>query len=352
MAGIEDRIGLVDLNSPRINTDYRAALHQKYSSAPTNLNNVRQLLSEDFVLSTSSRDTKTLHSIHDWIFRNLDREIITLSPLGVFGLDQILTDTSPLKVAHVTGRTADVVADPTIQLAGEAYRRRKSNDNSELSIGAFHQCTRLQHYMNKAFKPVFEMFGTTDSVTKFSGTSYEAMRISQLMAGYERLINAHLYDPGIQIVLSNIAIADKILENYQNQDGLNLEQRTELVSSLVPQNLRGAVDISQLETGAADGFFESNKLTRERDRLRSLITTLAPDTEDKRMFVHIDRMQGVGHYNGLAFMINVNGINLADGGSVDWINRLTANNKERTVVSGFGTTLLTRMIGLQEGNAL
>lgn len=53
-----------------------------------------------------------------------------------------------------------------------------------------------------------------------------------------------------------------------------------------------------------------------------------------------------GYYQGMNFKINVNGVSIADGGFVDWTQRLLGTKKERLLISGAGidVQLLTGII--------
>ena len=57
---------------------------------------------------------------------------------------------------------------------------------------------------------------------------------------------------------------------------------------------------------------------------------------------HIDdaRMSGRAYYTGASFGIDANGMNLVDGGFVDWTQQLLSNRKERLLISGIGTERL------------
>lgn len=52
------------------------------------------------------------------------------------------------------------------------------------------------------------------------------------------------------------------------------------------------------------------------------------------------------YYKGLNFEVNVNGVNIVDGGFVDWTQQLLGNKKERLLISGTGMDLqlITGMI--------
>ncbi|GAA3600656.1 hypothetical protein GCM10022419_101020 [Nonomuraea rosea] len=54
-----------------------------------------------------------------------------------------------------------------------------------------------------------------------------------------------------------------------------------------------------------------------------------------------DRQSGRGYYSGLCFKINGNGLELGDGGFVDWTARLLGNRKERLLISALGVDRLT-----------
>jgi hypothetical protein len=49
-----------------------------------------------------------------------------------------------------------------------------------------------------------------------------------------------------------------------------------------------------------------------------------------------DRRTGRGYYRDTCFRIHTGGVELADGGGVDWTARLLSNAKERLVISGLG----------------
>ena len=189
---IENRINKVDLQSEEeaINSDYRAAIHKKFSEADVRPETIRQLVFEDFAAPLDSRLTEKLQHIHERILEDFPtREMITLSPLGVTGLDRYLTKTSALKIAHITGRPADVVADPTIQLAVETFRKRRSRNEDGVRLGAIHMCARLQNYSDERLKPVFEMFGTLDSSIT-SSDEFEAGEIVNLIGVYVGLLRS------------------------------------------------------------------------------------------------------------------------------------------------------------------
>ncbi|MER7372509.1 ATP phosphoribosyltransferase regulatory subunit [Streptomyces lanatus] len=61
-----------------------------------------------------------------------------------------------------------------------------------------------------------------------------------------------------------------------------------------------------------------------------------------------DRTTGRGYYTGMCFKIYAgvedHGVEVADGGFVDWSQLLTGNRKERLLISGFGVDRITETL--------
>lgn len=341
---IEDRISRVDLNSATVNTDYRAALHQKLSGVSVNFGSVRSLFNDDLVLPLSASVTRKLYEIQSWVFNNSNnRELISLSPLGIFGIDQILTKTSPLKIAHIAGQPVDVVADPTIQLVAETYRRRRSKDQGNISLGAFHKCTRLQRYTDSTYKSIFEMFGTVDSRSRDPSNEFEIDTICRLIDSYTALIEDIYPGHVIDVIFGNLGVAKKVLlRDGQQELSSNFTEKIDLVAERLPTDLRGVLPIELLIQTDFIADCDKMLIKSEVAKIGRVANKLA-NVERRNLNFSLDRIQGLGHYNGLVFMLFANGVDLVDGGTVDWVQSLSSNTKERTVVSGMGTQLLAEL---------
>jgi hypothetical protein len=329
---IENRISKVNLNEDGLDSNYRAAVHKKFSEDTVSPEALRQNLMEDFVEPLDAETTKNLHETHDKIFNVFsDREIITLSSLGGHGLDSYLTETSPLKVAHLTGRNADLVADPAIQLAAEAYRRRLKRDQGEISLGAVHRCIRLQRYEDKNRKTNFEMFATLDSKHRDLTQSFETDKICELISRYIGLLSQYDLKEKLTVALGNIRLAPKILS-----EAAAIKTCPEGVIAELPVNLRGLQSPEILSDLTFQKYAESAGINNDLSPLIKLINILKDKTGlDPK--IQIDRLDGLGHYKSLVFQILLGKKLIVDGGTVDWVRKLNSNNKEKTVVSGFGT---------------
>ncbi len=75
-------------------------------------------------------------------------------------------------------------------------------------------------------------------------------------------------------------------------------------------------------------------LTPLEERFRPVVEQI-PDAR-----LDDERTSGRGYYTGASFSIDADGMNVVDGGFVDWTQRLLSNRKERLLISGVGTERL------------
>lgn len=66
------------------------------------------------------------------------------------------------------------------------------------------------------------------------------------------------------------------------------------------------------------------------------VTVLDPRFEVVRGDLPADPSRETGYYKGLCFKVFRDGVEIGDGGFVDWTARLTGNRKERLLISGVG----------------
>src|SRR5262249_37387632 len=86
------------------------------------------------------------------------------------------------------------------------------------------------------------------------------------------------------------------------------------------------------------------RLRRAHERIAS---PLAAEFPEACFRYDLARLEGVTYYDGLCFRVNVVdreglALPLADGGFVDWTQRLLSNAKERLLTSGIGSEVLAR----------
>lgn len=337
---IRERITNVDLNNGRVNTDYRAALHDKLSAVKPDASSIKTLIAQDFTRPLDARTTELLHELRLQLLKlDSTRSYIALSPIGPFGIDALLTKTSSLKVAHVTGRSADVVADPTIQLAVEIYRQRLTGEKNDIALGTSHRCVRLQRYKDPSFTTTFEMFATIDS-TVGQDKFYEEKRIACLIQFYSTFFENILPDADFKVSIGNIKIAEKFIHDIGDS---TIEERFKKLQERLPDKFNHELSPENLYDAGTDSLSSDLQIGNEIRSMKRVFETLPQKLQSASSFP-INRILGMGHYNGPVFMIHVNEVTMVDGGSVNWISTLTSNNKERAVVSGFGIELFAKLL--------
>lgn len=72
------------------------------------------------------------------------------------------------------------------------------------------------------------------------------------------------------------------------------------------------------------------------------VTVLDPRFEELRGDLPADPSRSTGYYQGLCFKVFRDGVEIGDGGFVDWTRRLTGNRKERLLVAGLGVDRLAQ----------
>ncbi len=339
--GVKKRIEGVDLNFERLNSTYYAALHNRISEEEISLKVIRQQINNDLFLPSSSEVSQILFLIQSTLRSSAEgRKIINLSPIGIRGFEQVITKSSPRKIAHLASKAADVVSDPTIQLAAEAVRVRQSHNLGPISLGAFHRCLRLQKYSSPDRTSIFEMYGTLDSYSKISQKESDHHMIN-LIQQYLRVIR--ILDPNIkpEVCISHIGIADKILENIK--PNVSFQEKAKVISDYFDKEASGRIDYRYILTKEFIRYCEHLDIEKWGIRIQKILEEM-PKIDGVTYSAKLDRSLGIGHYSGLTFMIYSGSVDLVDGGEVDWVSRLTSNRKEQSFVSGFGTDMLAGLI--------
>lgn len=75
------------------------------------------------------------------------------------------------------------------------------------------------------------------------------------------------------------------------------------------------------------------------------VTVLDPRFEVLRGDLPADPSRQTGYYQGLCFKVFRDGVEIGDGGFVDWTQRLLGNRKERLLISGVGVDRLATELG-------
>lgn len=222
-------------------------------------------------------------------------EAIELSPLCPLGTCSVVAGASQ-DWSVPTARNTEVVSDSTNVLALEAALRRRRllrgdpRSQQAVHLAASQRVLRAQRYQDPRLMPHFRLLALCSAGRDAGGFRFEAGALALHICFYLAALRAYLAQP-------------------------------------VP--LRVSITIFGPASGftaATDELFSGVQAQFER-----VECVLDPERESRR-----------GYYAGLCFHVHAQTLSgqwleLADGGAVDWTQRLLSNAKERLVISGIGS---------------
>jgi hypothetical protein len=263
-------------------------------------------LSPDDVLRQYRRDRfvapaeagfASLRGVQDAMLRALpdDVEVLTLSPLAPVGTHSAVASVDQNRVV-ATIRGTDVAADPTNALALEAAVRRRrhlasaATRRQEVQLAAFQRVTRAQHYREELAFSHFELFG---------------------------------------LVTAGRALADRRFEQAS-----------------ATAHLRIVTD-ALLNAGADRVHVELTDFGAERGELTAAIRRPLSPSSAVEVTERPDRTEGRGYYPGFCYKARAvagdRSFEVADGGHVDWTQRLLHSKKERLMITGVSVDRLAHV---------
>jgi hypothetical protein len=215
-------------------------------------------------------------------------QMLTLAPLVPLAAHTAVATVDPRKVV-ATIRGSEVAADPTNALALEAAARRSvalaadSRSAVPVRLAASQRVVRAQRLARPGMLAHFQLFG---------------------------------------IVTAGRDTGSQIFEHQHLAEHLRFAVRSMAAAGI----RRSEVRITVLDESAAP------ILARARAALA--------DEPGADIIDDPDRATGRGYYTGLCYKIFATvadqRLEIADGGFVDWTQRLTGNRKERLLIGGFG----------------
>jgi hypothetical protein len=221
---------------------------------------------------------------------------VTLSPVAPLGLNVVLGEIDQNSTLAAV-RNLEVLADPTTVLALETARVR--SDEPVIRRCAAARMLRMQPFDNPAFSPHFAIFALTSGGRARAHNEFELEALADHLAAHLTLYD-RLAGDGFRLADVRVEVADS--------------ERDEARLAAVEERLFPPL------------------------RARFTHATFALDRA---------RTHAMQYYRGLCLHVTARDPSgavqqLSDGGSTDWLARLTANGKQRFFVSGLGSELLLR----------
>jgi hypothetical protein len=222
--------------------------------------------------------------------------LIELSPLSPLGACSVVASADQNKIVSAL-RGTEVTADATNLLALECAKIRKQTQfpESMLNFATIHRHVRTQVFDFKGFSPHFKILGLVTAGRDSGNFEFEKLSI------YRHLQFYYIYFTEI-LAIQEVKIHLKFLNN-----------ETE------PNRLAGSV-------------FEYLQI-----KMPNVLIEKSDNQQVSQNYYQQLQFKFIMNWEGQTFEI-------ADGGYVDWTQKLTQNRKERFLISGLGIELLYKLI--------
>jgi hypothetical protein len=254
---------------------------------------VRQQWDRDRFVCPAYIDQRTLNELDRHLLAAASAfEALELSPLAPLGSCSAIGLTSQNKIVS-TFRGTEVVSDPTNLLALESARRLRSNPSQTVKLTTNHRCVRAQQVPNQpGYAAHFRLFCMTT-------------------AGHERKDQGLLVEAISEHIQTHVSALNRL-----EQHGYDFPDRT--IKILTAPAVR---TLGERIAAALGAPVVSETLTHD-------------------------------YYDGLRFMISARcrsgeHLPLIDGGSFDWLSKLTSNHKLIFVASALGSQLAAYLYRLR-----
>jgi len=296
-------------------------------------------------------------------------DAVELSPITPLGLNSVLTKISQ-DLSLSTMRLSEVVSDPTTPLILEcATRRRKllreeTTKYTSVELATMKRVLRLQPFdKDKGYMQHFNLLGLCSAGYDLGSavsitTEFVKNHISIWLDFIEKLKSKGFVFNEVTVKLSDTAFLEHLIKNFSIPREIicknAFNEKFDFLSEYKLPLPREVDSISEIDHNPNKSrnigqHYLLDLLAIEKNILNPL------KIEYPQVHFRFDfaRKAGLGYYDGVCFHIygsTINGetIQIADGGSVDWLAKVMSNSKERAVTSGFGAELIQKRFNIEE----
>jgi hypothetical protein len=258
-----------------------------------------------------------------------------LSPVCPFSATSTLGGTSQNNVVTAI-RNAEALGDPTIALALEAGRRRRSAGLVRLC--ASHRVVRLQPFDVPGYSPHFRVFALVTAGRDTGSFRFETANLLEHVRVYLRTFRM-LTGLGFSLQSPVVEFAD-----------MTAVEASLAVAGITRDEVRKSIRAHRL--GASQRFLRERGMTAPLDARHPLLESqvikpLRDEFPEAQFRVNQERLEGLGYYHSFTLLISSqapdgNRYPLVDGGFTDWTARLLGNKKERLLISGVGSEFVCK----------
>jgi hypothetical protein len=267
-------------------------------------------------------------------------ELLALSPVAPGGINTVLAGIDQNR-SLATVRGTEVLADPTTVLAIEAALRRRGGEAAP-SLGAVSRVLRMQRFQ-PPWHQHFALFSLVSAGRSEPAHGFAVRALGAHLTVYLDAI-ARMRASGRAIGAVTVELTDTVwLGRACRAGGHDLRGLAERAR---------AADAEGEDVLAAAGIPVPRFTEDPGDAPLSaaiaegLLGPLRERHPDVSLGFRPGRLAAVGYYAGVMLNIDVElagqRLSVADGGTVDWTQRLLSHRRERLLVSGIGLERLVR----------
>jgi hypothetical protein len=256
-------------------------------------------------------------------------DAVELSPVCPFSATSTLGGTSQNNVVTAI-RNAEVLGDPTIAMALEAARRRRSA--TLVRLCASQRVIRLQPFDVPGYSPHFRLFALVSAGRDTGSFRFEKAHLIEHVRVYLRMFRA-LTGAGFALRSPLVEFAD-----------MNLVAAMLAGAGITHDEVRKSIAAHRV--GGSARFFRERGIALP-ELVHPLldagvINPLRDEFPEVGFRVNQERLEGLGYYSSFTLRISAeapdgNSYPIVDGGFTDWTARLLGNRKERLLISAIGT---------------
>ncbi len=288
---------------------------------------------------------------------------VEVSPISPLGLNSVLTKISQ-DISLATIRGSEVISDPTTPLVLECAKRRlhqnlsrDSNGKGVIELATTKRVLRLQPFdKGKGYMQHFNLFGLCSGGNLKENTPivvrFIEKHVSVWLDFIEKLRNNGYVFDNVTIKFSDIGFLEYIIKTFGlSRETIGRNAFNDNFDFIKEYNIPLPKEVNSVaEMIKADP--ENQYIAYGKSYLLAIEKLILGNLKNKypnvKFSFDFTRKAGVGYYDGVCFHIfgsNYKGeyVQISDGGSVDWLAKLTSNNKESCVTSGFGAELIQKL---------
>ena len=331
--------GLLDALATKLSaSDLRSFMMEVYRTraAEVKVAAIRAQAERDPLMAPSTASARDLMAFDSMAFQAAQEfAAVDLSPVCPFSAASTLGGTSQNNVVTAI-RNAEALGDPTIALALEAGRRRRSEELVRLC--ASHRVIRLQPFDVPGYSPHFRLFALVTAGRDTGSFRFESANLLEHTRVYLRLFRM-LTAAGFALESPIVELSDMVaIETALAGAGVTSDE----VRKSVRAHRLGGSERFLYERGITEPAGLPHPLLES-----SVIGPLRDEFPEAQFRVNHDRLEGLGYYRSFTLRISVPAPDgkrypLVDGGFTDWTARLLGNKKERLLISGIGSEFVCK----------